>query len=142
MVLTFKYRPLKRSDGSVVKSPVIPITLIGQSLRFDVIALLDSGADVSAIPYELADLLGISFRDKEAHDTEGIGGRAKSVECHMTVIVEDKKGRESYTLNMPVNVMLDEKEMPILLGRRGFFEQFVITFDEVNQRILLKRNQQ
>ena len=67
MALTFKYKAMKRPDGSLVKTPVIPITLIGKTFQLDVLALLDSGADVSAIPISLADVLGMKL-DKSSYE--------------------------------------------------------------------------
>jgi len=38
-----------------------------------------------------------------------------------------------------VNVILGGKEFPLLLGRAGFFSNFVVTFDETKQRVKLKK---
>ena len=98
--------------------------------------MLDSGADISAIPKSIAELLGLNL-DTKITSAYGIGGRVKSVESSVKVIVQ--KRHERYSFNLPVKVVLDEYDFPILLGRLGFFDKFVITFDQENERVLLKK---
>jgi hypothetical protein len=139
MTLTFRYRAVERPDGRVVKSPSIPVTLVGKAARYDVIGLLDSGADVSVIPKDMAELLGLDLERKPVEESRGIGGTVRSVSTVLQLIVEAKRGHERYQITLPVNVLLDGESPPLLLGRAGFFELFVITFDEDGQRISLKR---
>ena len=122
MTISFRYKSVKRPDGTLVKTPSIPVTLAGKE-SFDTIALLDSGADISAIPKSIAELLGLNL-DTRITSAYGIGGRVKSVESSVNVIVQ--KGHERYSFNLPVKVVLDEYDFPILLGRLGFFDKFVI----------------
>jgi len=140
MTLIFKYKPIERPDGRTVKSPSILVTLVGGGIHYGVVGLLDSGADVSVIPKDLADLLGLDLHDKPIDQSRGIGGRVRSIRTSMHVIVEAKRAHERFQLTIPVNVILDGEAPPLLLGRAGFFENFVITFDESNQRITLKKN--
>ena len=100
---------------------------------FDAIALLDSGADVSAIPNDLANLLGLNL-SQDIEETHGIGGTVRSIPTNITVIVEDRHGREKHTLSVPINVILETDDFPILLERK----KFVITFDEQRHRVTLK----
>lgn len=136
MVMTFKYKLTKRPDGSTVKTPSIPLLIAGKNDTFQVIALLDSGADVSVIPKDMAELLGMNL-NKESHESFGIGGAVNSISTNMSIIVE--KGHERYSLNIPVLVILDEYSFPPLLGRDGFFDYFIVTFEQRNQRISLKK---
>ena|SRR3989338_7954309 len=135
MTISFRYKSIKRPDGTLVKTPSIPITLIGKE-SFDSVALLDSGADISAIPKSIAELLGLNLKG-EVTLAYGIGGKVKSVESSAKIIVQ--KGHEKYTLDIPVKIILDEYHFPVLLGRAGFFNKFVITFDEQNEKVFLKR---
>ena len=101
--------------------PVIPIVLAGKVIQFDALALLDSGADVSAIPVSLAELLGLKTAGKQVEETAGIGGSVRSIATNMGIIVVSKDGRERYPMTIPVHVILnpnsDEREVPILFGR-------------------------
>jgi hypothetical protein len=135
MTISFNYKSVKRPDGTVVKTPSIPIILTGK-IPFETIGLVDSGADISAIPLELAELLGLDLTGPKA-PAYGIGGEVDSVETKVRITVE--KGHEKYTFLIPIKVILGEYDFPVLLGRLGFFNKFVISFDESLEKISLKR---
>lgn len=99
-------------------------------------ALLDSGADVSAMTEEMARLLGLNL-NKKPEKTRGIGGEVNAIETRMKITISQK--HEKYTFGIPVNVILGGKDFPLLLGRSGFFENFIVSFDESKQRVKLKR---
>ena len=46
MTIVFRYKSVKRPDGTLVKTQSIPIILIGKEV-LQTVALLDSGADIS-----------------------------------------------------------------------------------------------
>lgn len=134
--MTFKYKLTKRPDGSTVKTPSIPLIISGKTESFQIVALIDSGADVSVISKDMAELLGINI-NKEPRKSFGIGGAVNSIESNLNIVIE--KGHEKYSLNIPVLVILDEYSFPPLLGRQGFFDYFKITFEQKSQRVLLKK---
>lgn len=140
MTLTFRYKKVRRPDGIEIKSPSIPISLFGSGMRYQFIALVDSGADISLIPFEVAELLELSLTGKR-EEAQGIGGKVVVVETRINA--EVGKTHETYSFSIPVKVVLspvnDEQELPILLGRSGFFDQFVITFNQKEEKILLKK---
>lgn len=135
MTLTFRYKSVKRPDGTLVKIPSIPITLIGET-TFKTIGLMDSGADLSVISHEVAAALGLKLKE-ETTFAYGIGGKVRSVEEKVGVLIS--KGHENYRFSMPVKVILDNYDFPILLGRSGFFDNFVITFDQKEEKVMLKK---
>jgi len=135
MTLSFKYKTVNRPDGSESRTPSVPITLIGKT-RFDSIALLDSGADISAIPKDIAEILGLDINGP--HDFAfGIGGKVESVDSKINISIE--KGHEHYNLTIPVKVILGDYNFPILLGREGFFDEFVVSFHQKEQKVSLKK---
>jgi hypothetical protein len=136
MTISFNYNKLPNKKGSDIKTPTIPVLLKGKSsFRMKVYALIDSGADVSVIPKGLAELLGIEM-PKETTSSFGIGGEIKTKNSKMEVSI--KKKHEEHTFTVPVQIILDDNA-PIILGRAGFFNKFIISFDEENQKIRLKR---
>ena len=135
MTISFKYKSVKRPDDTVVKTPSIPITLIGKE-SFDTVALLDSGADISAMPKSIAELLGLNL-DGNITLAYGICGTAKCVESEARIIIQ--KGHERYEFSLPIKIIFDEYQFPILLGRKGFFDKFIITFDQKNEKVLIKK---
>lgn len=139
MALTFKYKRIDRPKPFPSEAaPAIPVTLIGSKEKIDVIGLLDSGADFSFIPYDMAEVLGLDI-SQNPQDIGGISGTVLAIPSHMKVNI--KKGREDYTFDVGVYVSVKEMqdEFPILIGRDGFFEQFKITFIEAEKRIHLKK---
>ena len=135
MTITFRYKTIKRPDDTTVKTPSIPVTLKGKE-QFDTIALVDSGADISAIPLSIAELLGLDLTAKKSV-AYGIGGKVDSIQTKMNVTIE--KGHEHYPFMIPVKVILGDYDFPVLLGRLGFFNKFVISFDQSKEKVLLKR---
>lgn len=135
MTLSFKYKCVKRPDGTEVKTPSIPILLLGKE-KIDTIALLDSGADISALPLAIAEIIGLDLKGEKT-PAYGICGKVESVETVMDIVIE--KGHERYSLRIPVKVILGSYDFPILLGRAGFFDEFVIAFDQHQERVSLKK---
>ncbi|MBI2208119.1 aspartyl protease family protein [Candidatus Woesearchaeota archaeon] len=118
-----------------MKTPSIPVVFKGKE-TFETIALLDSGADISAMPSSVAEILGLDLKGKRT-PAYGIGGKVDSVEVSVNVLVE--KGHEKYNFNMPVKVILGNYDFPILLGRAGFFSKFVVSFDQSQEKVTLKK---
>lgn len=143
MTLSFRYKRVKRPNNVEVKSPSIPVALSGSGGKYTFMALLDSGADISAIPQEVAELLGLDLSGKK-EEAAGIGGKVPAVQSKVSL--EIGKPHEFYDFSIPVKVILnkdivfDGQELPVLLGRAGFFDKFVITFDQKEEKVTLKRN--
>lgn len=134
MVLTFKYEQGIRPSGSFVRSPLIPLLLSGTK-TIPTIGLVDSGADVSVISKGLAELMGLNLNGI-VHTASGIGGEVSIVESRMSLTVE--KPHEKHTFLLPVKVVMND-DCPVILGRDGFFDKFVITFDQSREKLYLKR---
>ena len=135
MTISFKYKEVKRPDGTKVKAPAIPVTLIGKTI-FDVIAIIDSGADVTAISKSIADLLEIDL-SAPAEKAHGIGGTIDVIPSKCSIRVE--KGHEKYQFDIPIKVIVNESNLPVLLGRAGFFDNFEVTMNQKQNRISLKK---
>ena len=139
MSLTFKYKRVKRNKGIEIKSPSIPVNISGSGSKYQFIALIDSGADVSVIPKEVAELLGLDI-NKNKEEARGIGGKVPAIQTNINI--EIGKPHEIYNFNIPVKVIMSDmdEEIPILLGRVGFFDKFIIIFNQKEEKIILKAN--
>ena len=139
MVLTYRY---KRIDGRPIseetKTPLIPITIKGDII-LETTAIPDSGADITAIPIGLAEAVGLDLSGKE-EKCVGVGGWVKCKSSKMHIKIGNE--HEQYSFLIPVKVILDKYEFPILLGREGFFDKFIVSFDESEEKVLLKRKNQ
>jgi len=128
----FKYKAVKRPDGNFSRCPVIPVSFD----KFDTMALIDSGADISAMSKEMAQALGLNLNG-EQESAYGVGGEVKAIHTYLNFSIS--QNHEIYNLRIPVKIILDNFSFPFLLGRRGFFNEFVITFDENKEKVSLKK---
>ena len=137
MAMVFKYKTIRRPDNTLVKTPSIPISLKGNcETIIEVMALLDSGADISVIPSDFAQLLNLDL-NKERTKAFGIGGEVESIETSINLIIS--KGHENYSFVIPIKVILGDYDFPVILGRQGFFDKFLITFNQEQHKIVLKK---
>ena len=118
--------------------PMIPVNIIGPDDSLDIEALIDSGADMSVLPLEMAEQLGLDLA-RNINPCRGIGGETNIAEDKVRVRLTD--GREVHDFEMPVKILLDARwDIPPLLGRQGFFTEFAITFNERRNLITLERS--
>ncbi len=136
MVLVYKYKKIEnRPINEKTKTPLIPITIRG-NISIDTTGIPDSGADVTAIPLGMAEAIGLDLSAKK-EKCVGVGGWVDSIPSSMYIRLGNE--HENYTFLIPVKVILDKYEFPILLGRQGFFNQFVVSFDESEEKVTLKK---
>jgi len=137
MVISFNYHQLPNKKGENIRTPTIPVTLRGRAeTPIQVYALIDSGADVSIVPKALAEFLDLDLTGATG-ESYGIAGKIEVKGSKMRVTVE--KNREDYSFDIPVQIILTGEEPPIILGRRGFFNKFIISIDEDKQKVRFKR---
>lgn len=137
MTFTFRYHVLPTHLDNTRKIPAIPIVLKGPRATIATMGLIDSGADVSAIHASIAEHLGLDM-EGPLEETGVVGGSVESIisEVKMNVPKENKSGY----FQIPVMVVKSKREFPFLIGRDGFFERYIVTFDESKERIKLKRS--
>jgi hypothetical protein len=97
-------------------------------------ALLDSGADTCTIPVSVAKILELKSTSSET--VKGIGGDIKAENSRMILSIEGPHEKHSVSVHVKI---LNDENIPILLGRKDFFENFNITFKERDKRIILKK---
>ncbi len=88
MSFVFKYKPVILESGSKIYRPLIPLILKGKEF-FDALAILDSGSDMTIIPKEIAEVIGIEYKnDNQISGISGIPLKAKEGK----IMVEFGKG--------------------------------------------------
>lgn len=136
MTLVFRYMD-KYEAGKLWKAPLVPVHIQdrnGNVLKID--ALIDSGSDNIVVPKRLAMLLDL--KEQEMSTSEGIGGTVETRKSQMVITI--KNGDEVYALQLPVMILQDEtSDIPLLLGRTGFFDHFHITFKHNQETIILEK---
>ena len=77
MSIIFRHIHVPRQDGSLRHAPFIPILVTNKFDQImEAVALLDSGADTTVVPKDLADVLGLKEEEVDS-ETGGIGGTVK-----------------------------------------------------------------
>lgn len=97
--------------------------------------LIDSGSDYTIIPQSDAAILGVNYKELST----------KEIEIH-TANLTTMHGKEArmiltigkFDLNIPVLIIKEEVER--LLGRKGVFSEFEITFKERNNTVVFKKS--
>lgn len=117
----------------------IRIAYNGQSIRTN--ALLDSGATVTYLPFEIMEMLGFhNSPDLEAVDSIGAGGKFESYNATLDKL-EIIKGRHSVYTFKDINVLVPKGTDAIpypILGRDSIFKVFNITYREREEKVILR----
>jgi len=96
--------------------------------------LIDSGADYTVIPNSYAALLGLEYNKIESEEIK--------VEVANLAFMHTKKTNLTLTLeghNFEIPVLIAKEEAECLLGRKGIFEHFDITFQERNEEVIFQQ---
>ncbi len=123
--------PEKRTRFGLLPDPKITISIRTQNGYFPYRFLLDTGADVSMVPFSMAEDLGIDLSRCPTDECSGIEGRPLLV-YHTTIAV--RVGHVDLSLPCLIS---ESDSTPFLLGRAGLFARFDIGFDNQRKRIVL-----
>jgi len=139
-MLTYEFVSEKLHSGTFVKRPKVLIRLVGKKTSIEFWALLDSGSDISMIPKDIADSVGIDYDKNEGEKVYGFEKDAFScANCKMDLIFKSPKNSAEERLNnVPALIMLTDIENDVILGCEGIFDQFKIIFDRRN-KIIMRR---
>lgn len=117
-----------RIPGDIPR-PLVPVEVENVGT---VLCILDSGADMTTMPLAIAEKAGLNAKrngrravSECAHGHEGV-----SYEMAAKLVIFGK------AFYLSVNFVEDGKE-PALLGRKGFFDKFEVTFKEADSKVIL-----
>lgn len=133
--MKFKYRQVNLSHPfsrkSFILRPIIAVSLKSEKSVIRYEALLDSGADFSIFPVEIADKLGINLNKDKKIYFSGIGDEPMEGIISKIVLEID---------NVEINtkVVFSSVNSKALLGQYGFFDKFIVKFDLVKEEIEIK----
>jgi hypothetical protein len=123
--------PYKRYSDVHVR-PVIPVRVAAADRWIDYEVLVDSGADLCIFDAELAEPLGLDLESGERAVVAGATGAPQDVFIHP---VELTVGPRTFG----VRVAFMPASHPYgLAGQRGFFSQFLVTFDQPKSEMELR----
>jgi hypothetical protein len=118
--------------------PALPVTLLGGhgGEMTTARALVDSGADFTTFSHDWAELLAIDLeRDCEVRDVGIADGRPSRRYVYTGGLQVEVVGERLF-----LAVAMFCKNLPVaLLGRKDFFERYLVLLDQQNQRFFLER---
>lgn len=125
-MIVFKYK----KEVSGVKRPVADVFLkskLGGWIEFH--PYIDSGADVTLIPFSLGKLIGLSKDHKNVDHIGGIKGRVPVIYNQILIKIGGMEIETKVAWTLIENV-------PPLLGRQGIFDKFHITFKQDREEVV------
>lgn len=143
MTLTYKFQKEKLANGNTVSRPKIIVGLKFLDKSLDIMALVDSGCDITVIPQSIAETLGLPLEGKRSK-MFGYREEVGVIESFLNITFIGRVERESITLNrVPVLIALRQEgesdESEITLGVQRIFDEFKISFRKSKNRIEFKR---
>ena len=125
-MITYDYQKEKSSIGTVYR-PVAKVILEISNYKVEVPMYIDSGADITLIPFRFGKALGFERDCGEILEMRGISGSSVPY-----IIKKVRMALGGVKLDARVAWALIE-EVPPLLGRMDIFPLFRITFDEAKK---------
>lgn len=138
--ITYKYVKDKQ-NGKIIPRPRIEIILNNGGKVFRLVMLVDSGADTSFIPLEVAEILELKLGASQTSRSASGPFETAPSKCH----AELAKGNTMIPLGeiqliIPLKKIDDQNIMSYaLLGRRPFFNFFDVTFRENSLKVILRK---
>ena len=119
--------------GDILK-PIIPVSIIGPKKSVNIFMLLDSGADISLIPYSVGETIGLELDMANHSEVHGIGeGSVPYILSNVGLNIGNVE------LSMRIGWALIE-EVPFILGRLDLFQNFSVVFREFDNKIILEQH--
>ena len=132
MVLPFEKVVTKRFG--LIYEPTIPVTIEGPKQSTDIFMIIDSGADISLVPYSVGEAIGLELDMKNRRDVRGIADGSVSYILSKVGLkigdIDDVEVRIAWALTDGV---------PLVLGRLDVFRNLNIEFRESEDQIILRR---
>ena len=138
------------SRGGGVKRPKIEIAIRKDPKSVDassypehIFGLVDSGADIFSIPLSMANTIGLDLDDATVKVTRSASGEFSTYRTTMYVEIIYKKKKVDVGLVEVAVPKTDPKAEDVkehtLIGRRGFFDKYEVTFNDVQETLHLSR---
>jgi len=119
----FPFIERTNSAGLSSAMPYLPITLNNRDHSVEVMALLDTGASVNVLPYEVGLQLGAVWEDQTV--PVQLSGNLAQMEARGLVLSATIANFPSVLL---VFAWTKSREVPLILGHMNFFAEFDVCF--------------
>jgi hypothetical protein len=129
--MIFPYSKIRTHDKSLPYSiiPLINVTISYHSKSIISRALIDSGADVNLINSQFAKPLGFDYKTGAKSSLKGIVNQSIDIYLHDIEFEVPRVSGKKIPMSFG---FIDSPTVGILLGQKGFFDNFRITFEKFN----------
>lgn len=127
--MKFKYSEYAGPDNLKIFRPTVPILFKLKSKFIYTEAIIDSGADFTILPIEIAGILDIKLDGRKKTSFHGAGNNQFTVYPSPESIEHIIRQNSFRPLKWNSKVYFAESQPGILLGHKGFLERFKITLD-------------
>lgn len=119
----FPYKIIDSSLGMVDRMPYLPLTLGYNGHSLNVEGLLDTGASVNVLPYEIGTQLGFIWENETL--SVMLAGNLARFEARAVVV--DAQVSSFPTINLAF-AWTQATNVPLILGQANFFFEFDVCF--------------
>lgn len=126
---SYPYSRFPLAKGGEIHRPMLPVQVSNAGRNVDLLMLLDSGADYSMIPREIAEqVLGLDVAALPVQQTNGVGNTFQTGSATLSLTLSQHGHVE--TFSAPVQIPLNCPNFPAipLIGREPLFRLFEIHF--------------
>ncbi|MFQ6054632.1 MAG: hypothetical protein ACE5KT_04340 [Methanosarcinales archaeon] len=125
------------TTGEIIYRPMLCLYIQEKYTLGRYYFIVDGGADISLAPRYVANKIGLDWQSGKKVMMRGIS-RSKPCEVEgrvhkVEVIVPDIK------LKIQIPICFAIGDAPLLLGREGFFDYFIVTYDKKNKRTFFEQ---
>ncbi|MBE9062974.1 hypothetical protein [cf. Phormidesmis sp. LEGE 11477] len=121
--MRFRYSTTDSSQNEFDSLPRIPLILSHQNRSIEVVGLVDSGATVNVLPYEVGLNLGATWNDRQA--IIQLAGNLSRQPAIPFFAVAEVEGCGSVQLAF---AWARSENIPVILGQTNFFIEFDVCF--------------
>jgi len=133
MRIEFPFIEEKANIVPTILRPLARVKLVNENMETTADMYVDSGADITLIPYSVGIALGFSLKpEDEIRRIGGVGGGKISI-----VVRRVKLRIGSRELNVRVAWCMSE-DVPLILGRLDIFDKFNVLFEGGKKTVFLK----
>lgn len=134
-MIRFRYQPERSHLGRIFR-PIATVFVEHKGIRIELPLYIDSGADISMIPYRFGKALRLERARKDRiKKIKGIAGPGVP---YVVKRLDFIFGRRKVVARVAWSMI---EEVPLLLGRMDIFSKFRITFDERKRTVDFDRHQ-
>lgn len=134
-MISFPYVEFLGLAEDRVFRPMIPVTFRANGENFKSYALIDSGADYTVLPIEIAGKLNLKISDQPRYSILGAGGSTFTIYKSPTEIEHQIEKRGFRELKWKSFVYFAESGSTILLGQNGFLSNLKVTLNGKSKQV-------